>query len=254
MATARRCHDGLRPARSRRSWPAARTDSRRCAGADLAHGRRDRRRGTRDLDRGQACRGPSASSPRDATTARATGSRPRPRWTPPSRRFRRAAGWCRLARPAPAGDSRSARAREPACGHHPAGGRRRRVALAALDPRLPPTGKLTLASRLALRDGAIVVEELDLGSPLASVKGSGSYVVATRIGQAKANLALPSVAPLSAFAEPTADGQRRDRLHDAERGRRSRARLAGHAQRLRRPGSAAAIWWHPPSASPVRRP
>ena len=80
------------------------------------------------------------------------------------------------------------------------------LALAALDPRLPPPGRLTLASRLALRDGAVVVEQLDLGSPLASVKGAGSYVVATRIGQAKANLALPSVAPLSAFAEQSLTG------------------------------------------------
>lgn len=80
------------------------------------------------------------------------------------------------------------------------------VALAALDPRLPPTGKLALTSRLALRDGAIVVEQLDLGSPLASLKGTGSYVIATRIGQAKANLALPSVAPLSAFAEQPLTG------------------------------------------------
>lgn len=80
------------------------------------------------------------------------------------------------------------------------------LALAALDPRLPPPGKLALTSRLALRDGAIVVEQLDLGSPLASVKGSGSYVVATRTGEAKANLALPSVVPLSAFAEQPLTG------------------------------------------------
>ena len=51
-----------------------------------------------------------------------------------------------------------------------------------------------------------MVESLDLGSPLASVKGTGSYVVATRTGEAKANLALPSVAPLSAFAEQPLTG------------------------------------------------
>ncbi|TAJ27213.1 MAG: hypothetical protein EPO67_17580 [Reyranella sp.] len=79
-------------------------------------------------------------------------------------------------------------------------------ALAALDPRLPPSGRLTLASRFALRDGAIVVESFDLGSPLASVKATGSYVVSTRIGEAKAHLALPSVAPLSAFAEQPLTG------------------------------------------------
>jgi|GEM_PF-651803 len=80
------------------------------------------------------------------------------------------------------------------------------LALAALDPRLPPSGKLTLGARLALRDGALAVEQFDLGSPLASVKGAGSYVVATRTGQAKANVALPSVAPLSAFAEQPLTG------------------------------------------------
>ncbi|MDP2334573.1 MAG: translocation/assembly module TamB domain-containing protein [Reyranella sp.] len=80
------------------------------------------------------------------------------------------------------------------------------LALAAIDPRLPPPGKLTLASRLALRDGAIVVESLELGSPLASAKGSGTYVVATKTGEVKANVALPSLAPLSAFAEQPLTG------------------------------------------------
>lgn len=75
-----------------------------------------------------------------------------------------------------------------------------------LDPRLPSPGKTAFASRLALRDGTIVVEVLDLGAPLASVKGTGSYVITTRTGNARANLAVPSVAPLSAFAEQPLTG------------------------------------------------
>ncbi len=80
------------------------------------------------------------------------------------------------------------------------------IALQAIDPRLPSPGRVTLASKLVLRDGAIMVESLDLGSALASVKGTGSYAIATRIGEAKATLALPSMAPLSALAEQPLTG------------------------------------------------
>ncbi len=80
------------------------------------------------------------------------------------------------------------------------------LALPTLDPRLPQPGKVTAAARLALRDGAIGIESLDLGAPLASVKGTGSYVIATRIGEAKATVTLPSVAPLSAFAQQALTG------------------------------------------------
>ena len=80
------------------------------------------------------------------------------------------------------------------------------LALPTLDPRLPQPGKVSAAARLALRDGALVVEQLDLGSPLASVKGTGSYVVATAIGDAKGTVTVPSVAPLSAFAQQPLTG------------------------------------------------
>ena len=80
------------------------------------------------------------------------------------------------------------------------------LVLPTLDPRLPQPGRVTIVSRLALRDGAIVIESLDIGSPLASVTGTGSYVVATAIGEAKGTVTLPSVAPLSAFAQQPLTG------------------------------------------------
>lgn len=75
------------------------------------------------------------------------------------------------------------------------------VSLEVPESRLPATGNVVLAARLAMRDGALIVESFDLASPLASVKGTGSYAVATRIGEGKADVALPSLAPLSALAE-----------------------------------------------------
>ena len=81
------------------------------------------------------------------------------------------------------------------------------LVLAALDPRLPPTGKVALAARLAVQPGTILVESLDLGAPLVSLKGSGAYAMATRTADAKASVALPSLAPWSALAgQPLSGG------------------------------------------------
>ena len=62
------------------------------------------------------------------------------------------------------------------------------IAYAALDPRLPPTGKVALAARLAVQPGTILIESLDLGAPLVSLKGSGAYAFATRTADAKASV------------------------------------------------------------------
>lgn len=81
------------------------------------------------------------------------------------------------------------------------------VSLAALDGRLPPIGSVALQAALEVSDGKITVTSLDLGSALALVKGDGSYLPATRNGQARATVALPSLAPLSALADtPLAGG------------------------------------------------
>ena len=154
MATARRSHDGLRPARSRRSRPAARTACRRRARADLARRRGDGRRGSRDPDRGQAYRGPArhrglgALRPR-GRPARGQGHAGRRR----AGRLRRAAGRRRLARPAPAGNGRSARAGEPARGHVLLEGGAEDVALggARSAPAAARQGRTRLAARAARR-------------------------------------------------------------------------------------------------------
>ena len=75
------------------------------------------------------------------------------------------------------------------------------VSLAAMDKRLPALGAVTLASDLGLgADGKITVRSLDIGSALASVKGGGSYLPANQVGDAKATVTLPNLAPLSDLA------------------------------------------------------
>lgn len=74
------------------------------------------------------------------------------------------------------------------------------VSVAAPDARLPAPGAVTLAADIGVGDGRIAVRSLDLGSPLASVKGNGTYVPSTGMGEAEATVALPSLAPLSELA------------------------------------------------------
>ena len=75
------------------------------------------------------------------------------------------------------------------------------ISLAAMDKRLPALGAVTLASDLGLgADGKITVRSLDIGSAIASVKGGGSYLPANQIGDAKATVTLPNLAPLSDLA------------------------------------------------------
>lgn len=74
------------------------------------------------------------------------------------------------------------------------------VSLQSLDSRLPPIGNTALSATLSVSDGRITVTSLDVGSPLASVKGTGSYLPATRAGDAKATISVANLAPFSALA------------------------------------------------------
>lgn len=75
------------------------------------------------------------------------------------------------------------------------------VSLAAIDGRLPPLGTVTLAADLGLaEDGRITARSLDLGTAPASIKGSGSYLPSTQVGDAKVTLTLQDLAPLSELA------------------------------------------------------
>ncbi len=75
------------------------------------------------------------------------------------------------------------------------------VSLAAIEKRLPPLGAVTLAADLGLaEDGKITARSLDLGTALAAVKGGGSYLPASQVGDAKVTLTLPNLAPLLELA------------------------------------------------------
>ena len=74
-------------------------------------------------------------------------------------------------------------------------------AYTGLEGRVPAAGRTELVARLGLqRDGRLVVESLDVTSSLATMKGSGSYLPSTEIGEGKATVELPSLEPLSALA------------------------------------------------------
>ena len=91
------------------------------------------------------------------------------------------------------------------------------LSLTALDARVPPIGAGRRSqAAVDVSDGKITVTSLDLGSPLATVKGGGSYLPATQIGEAKVTVALPSLAPLSALAEHAAHRQSDRRSHGDE--------------------------------------
>lgn len=74
------------------------------------------------------------------------------------------------------------------------------ISIAAIDPRLPPPGKVVIDGRAALRDGTLTLETLNVTSAPVSVTAAGSYVPATDRAQAKVTLNLPSLAPYSALA------------------------------------------------------
>ena len=73
------------------------------------------------------------------------------------------------------------------------------LSLSGLDPRVPPIGSVTLATALDIGD-TIAARSLEIATSLATVKASGSYTPSTEIGEAKANVMVPNLAPLSALA------------------------------------------------------
>ncbi|WP_421998648.1 translocation/assembly module TamB domain-containing protein [Reyranella sp.] len=73
------------------------------------------------------------------------------------------------------------------------------ISLTAIDQRLPPVGAATLVATLGVSDGRITVKSLDLDSPVAAVKGGGSYVVASGGGDGKFTVTVPELAPFAAL-------------------------------------------------------
>jgi len=80
------------------------------------------------------------------------------------------------------------------------GGGADELLISALDPRLPPPGKVALESKVDVRDGKLSLEALDVTSPLAAVKGNGAYAIGSQSGEGKVTVELPSLEPLSALA------------------------------------------------------
>lgn len=75
------------------------------------------------------------------------------------------------------------------------------VALLGLGAQAPPPGRLTVAARAALqRDGRIVIDAVDLASPLAELKGNGTFAPATLEGEGKASITVPDFAAFSGSA------------------------------------------------------
>ncbi len=81
------------------------------------------------------------------------------------------------------------------------------VSLVAVDARLPVISNATLEAVLKLADNRIDVTSLDIGSSLASVKGSGWFSPSTQAGEAKTIVALPTLKPLSALAGSPLEGK-----------------------------------------------
>ena len=74
------------------------------------------------------------------------------------------------------------------------------ISIAAIDARLPPPGKVAIDGRVALRDGTLTLETLDVAAAPASVQAAGTYATETGRAQAKVTLTVPSLTPFSALA------------------------------------------------------
>lgn len=73
--------------------------------------------------------------------------------------------------------------------------------LATLDPRLPQPGTVTVEATAAdLSSEKIQIRSFDVAMPLVRVKGAGDYAPSLDKGEVRANVDLPSLAPLSAIA------------------------------------------------------
>ena len=76
------------------------------------------------------------------------------------------------------------------------------LTVAALDDRLPGFGHTTLEATLGVqRDGSLTLDALNATTAVGSVTGGGgSYLPKTEVGEVKATVELPSLAPFSALA------------------------------------------------------
>ncbi len=92
------------------------------------------------------------------------------------------------------------------------------LSVAALDGRLPALGKVALDAKLGVqRDGRLTLDALQATSALGSVTGNGgAYLPKTGIGDVKATIDLPRLAPFSALAGRRAGGKRASRSVGAQ--------------------------------------
>lgn len=81
------------------------------------------------------------------------------------------------------------------------------ISLAAIDAKVPAPGPVRLDATLGVADGKVTVRSLDFGSTPASVKGEGSYILASKVGELRATVTLPDFAVFSALAGQPLSGQ-----------------------------------------------
>ncbi len=77
------------------------------------------------------------------------------------------------------------------------------LTVTALDGRLPGFGRTTLDAKVGVqRDGTLTLDSLNATTAVGSVTGAGgSYLPKTEVGEVKATVELPSLAPFSALAQ-----------------------------------------------------
>ncbi|MGD9878632.1 MAG: translocation/assembly module TamB domain-containing protein [Reyranella sp.] len=81
------------------------------------------------------------------------------------------------------------------------------ISLAAINAQLPPLGPVRLQAKFGFADGKATVQSLDFRSTPAVLSGSGSYVLATKVGDLKATVTLPDFAVFSTLAGQPLAGQ-----------------------------------------------
>jgi translocation and assembly module TamB len=77
------------------------------------------------------------------------------------------------------------------------------LVVAALEGRLPPLGRITFAADAGMKaDGSFTLQSFETTSSLATVRANdGSFVPETKVGEVKATVDLPSLAPFSTLAQ-----------------------------------------------------
>jgi translocation and assembly module TamB len=75
------------------------------------------------------------------------------------------------------------------------------VALPMLGERAPPPGHVDLSAKLGMdANGRLIVEALDVGTPLAALKGAGGYMPSTQAGDGKVTIDLANLSAFSVLA------------------------------------------------------